>query len=259
MLPLLKNVVVHRSLLWNFIGRDLKVRYRGTVFGYMWSLLEPMAQVLVYYFLFTTVLRRGTEDYPLVVILGVLPYGFFTAVVQGGAVCLVSNANLIKKIYLPRELFLFGLVGSNLIFLVLSLLVVVPFLVYYGVGLGATVLWVPVSVFLLALFASGVGFVVACLNVLYRDVAYVLRVALRILFYGSPVIYPISMVPERLLDVYLLNPVAACLAMMRAGLMNRPLALSSASLGIAAGVSVASFVVGAFVFARYERFVVKYL
>lgn len=259
MLELLRNLLKHHHVLANFVLRDIKVKYRGTVFGYLWSLLEPLSLVGIYWFVFVVIARRGSADYPLVVILGVLPFQFFSAVVNGGAGALASNASLIRRVYLPRELFVVGQVGSNLFVLACSLLVAIPFLWVYDVQLGWRLVFVPVGILGLTALAGGLGLTLACANALYRDVGYVLRVVLRLAFYASPVIYPVAMVPERLQPFYLLNPVAVFLAMVRCGAMNQEMPFTVAHAMLAGGLAVGVSWGGARLFRRWEPRAVKYL
>lgn len=254
-----RHVTGHHHVLTNFVLRDLKVKYRGTVFGYLWSLLEPLSLVGIYWFVFVVIARRGGPDYPLVVILGVLPYQFFNMVVSAGSTALSSNASLIRRVYLPRELFVVASMISNLVVLGLSLLVCVPFLVAYQVPLGSRLLILPVALIALTSFATGIALVLACAHALYRDVGYVLRVVLRLLFYGSPVIYAVDMVPERLRDVYLLNPVAVYLSAVRSAVMNQALPFGVLHGLIAIVAAGLSLYLGAAFFQRYERQAVKFL
>lgn len=259
MFRLFTNASRYRYLLKNFVLGDLKVKYRGSVAGYLWTLLEPMALVATYYFIFVVIARRGDHTYPLVVLLGVLPYNLFSSIVNGGANSLVANASLIRRVYLPRELFLIALLGSNLVVFFSSLLVVIPFLFYYGVTPTISLLFLLPAIILIVLFASGIALIASCINVLYRDVGYLLSVALRLVFYGSPVIYSAHMVPESLRDLYFLNPLAVFLSLIRAAILNEPLICTT---GHIAGAVIASFVVlfgGALFFARWEGRVVKHL
>lgn len=259
MIRLLDNVSKYRYLLANFITRDLKLKYRGSVAGYLWTLLEPMALVATYYFVFVVIAERGDRTYPIVVLLGVLPYNLFSAIVTGGANALVANAPLIRRIYIPRELFLVAQIGSSAVVFFLSLLVVIPFLIFYGIVPGPTLLLLPVAVVAIILFSTGIGLAVSCLNVLYRDVSYVLSVLLRIAFYGSPVIYSIDMVPERLRELYFANPLAVYLSLVRSAVLHQPLAVPTPQLSFALLAALGSFFGGAALFSRWERQVVKHL
>ncbi|MEM6371041.1 MAG: ABC transporter permease, partial [Myxococcota bacterium] len=245
MWELLRNAARHRYVLQNFVARDLRVKYRGSFLGYLWSLLEPLSLVGIYYFVFVLIARRGGPDYPLVVALGILPYTFFSSVITGGAGALTSNRSLIRRVFVPRELFVLGHVGSQLAVFAFSLLAVVPLLFVYGQVPGWRLILLPLSILLLTLLATGVALGLACANVLYRDVTYVLRVLLRVVFYASPVIYPLSLVPERLQVWYLLNPLATLLTMLRSACTNAPFEVPLHFAGLALAVSVGAFTAGA--------------
>lgn len=259
MLRLFRNAWRHHFVLQNFVSRDLKVKYRGTFLGYLWSLLEPLSLVVIYYFVFVVIAGRGGPDYPLVVMLGILPYGYFSSVVTGGSTALTQNRGLIRRVYLPRELFILGHLGSQTAVLVFSLGAVVPFLWIYGIWPGWRIVWLVPAIGLIGLMSTGLALALSCANVLYRDVGYVLRVVLRLGFYGSPVIYPIELVPDRILDLYALNPMATFLTMVRSAFTNAPLPMSAAHVGGAVAVSLVTFAVGAQLFQRWQNRAVKYL
>lgn len=259
MLELIKNLIRYRPVLTNFVLRDIKVKYRGTALGYFWSLLEPLSLVLVYWFVFSIIARRGGPDYPLVVMLGVIPYQFFNQVVSGGANALVGNASLIRRVYLPRELFVVGTAGSSLVVLVLSLFVCVPFMVAYQVVPGWRLIVLPFGLALIFFFSLGLALMLACANAIYRDVAYVVRVVLRLSFYVSPVIYSVEMVPESIRAVYLANPLAVYLSMVRSSIMNQPFGFGAQHAAAAAAVSVLTMALGARLFQRWQAEAVKFL
>jgi len=249
----------HQWVLRNFVARDLKVKYRGTVLGYLWSLLEPLSLVVLYWFVFVVVAKVDKPNYPLQVILGVLPYNFFSAVVTAGSTALTGNASLIRRVYVPREVFVYAGVGSNLAVYGLSLLAVIPFMVAYRAWPGDQLLVLLPATFFLVVFATGIGLVVACANAIYRDVGYVLRVALRFFFYGSPVVYSLDMVPDSLRNWYLLNPMATFISLTRRAILDQPVNVPLEHLAWAMVVSVGTFVLGARVFARWEKHAVKFL
>ncbi len=256
---MLRVIQENQYVLENFIKRDLKVKYRGTLLGYLWSLLEPLSLVGIYYFLFDVIARVDEPGYALIVILGVLPYNLFGAIVQAGAVALTANASLIRRVYIPREVFVYAHVGSNCVVFALSMFAVVPFLFLYEVVPGWRLVFFALAAVLIVLFATGIAFFVACVNALYRDVGYVIRVTLRLLFYGSPLIYPISRVPEEYLGIYLLNPLSVYLSLGRSAFMNQPFPFDELYLIYGIVVAIATFFGGALYFRKYEKKAVKFL
>lgn len=259
MIALFQKLVQHQYILRNFIARDLKVKYRGTVLGYLWSLLEPLSLVAIYYFLFVVVMQVHDPIYPLTVVLGVLPYNLLAAIIQSGSTALVGNAGLIRRVYIPREVFVLSAVGSNLVVYLLSMGVVVPLLFYYQIVPGPQLLWLLPAVVLLVLFGTGVALFLACANAIYRDVAYLVRVVMRIYFYASPIIYSVDRVQGNLREWYLLNPAAIWISVHRSAILERPLGLELRQVGVAAVVSVLVFLFGAWFFERWEKKAVKYL
>ncbi len=259
MFKLFQNLWQYHYVVKNFVARDLKVKYRGTILGYFWSLLEPLSLVGIYYFVFVVIAKRGGPDYPLIVILGVLPYNYMNLVIAGGANSLAGNASLIRRVYLPRELFVVSLVGSNFVVLLLSLLVCVPFLFLYEVAPTWRLIFLPAALLLLTLFATGVALVASCANALYRDVAYIIRVVLRLSFYGSPVIYSLDMVPERLRELYMLNPISIYLSMCRSSVMGTDFAFGPEFAAYGVSMAILVFWLGATLFQRWQNKAVKFL
>ena len=259
MLRLFNHGATHRYVISNFVTRDLKVKYRGTLFGYLWSLLEPMSLVAIYYFVFVVIARRGEEDYALLVILGVLPWTFFSSVVMGGANALRTNAGLIRKVRLPREVYVIAGAASAAAILMLSMLSVIPFLLVFRVAPGLSLLLWPVAIVLIAMMAIGVGLIAACANVIYRDVAYLITVVLRIGFYFSAVIYPVTMVPETFRHIFLFNPMALCLSMARSAVMNSPPPYALEHVASAVLVAFVLLGFGTKFFSRWENKAVKFL
>ncbi len=250
-------------MLQNFITRDLKVKYRGTLFGYLWSLLEPLSLVLVYYFVFAVIAKRGGEGYPLIVALGVFAYSFMSAVVQAGAVALVSNAALIRRVYMPREIFVVSQVGSNLVVFLLNLVAVIPFMIYYEVVPGWRLVFLPLVVLMMVVFSTGLALMAACANTIYRDVGYVIRVIVRLMFYGTPTIYPLAMVQKSisgpLYELYMLNPVTIYIAIVRNSVMNQPIPMELRHGVVAGIIALATLLLGGMLFTRWENNAVKYL
>ena len=259
-LRLFSTIRAHRHVLKNFIGRDLKVKYRGTVFGYLWSLLEPLSLVLVYLFLFGVIIDRDLPAYPLVVAIGVLSYNFMSGIMNGGAAALVANAGLIRRVYLPREVFIFATVGTNTVVFALNMVAIIPLFFVYSIVPSWRVVWFFVAAGLLAVFSTGAALFLACANAVFRDVGYVVRVVLRLAFYGTPAIYPVSMItnPE-FQNLYMYNPLAVYISMARSAIMDRPMFFSPIQGVWAAAFAFAVLLAGAAVFFRWERTAVKFL
>ncbi|MBU0647961.1 ABC transporter permease [Patescibacteria group bacterium] len=198
---------------------DFKLRYSGSVLGYMWSLLKPLGLFLVLYFVFGVALRFDSEikHFPIYLLIGIMLFGFFSEVTTNGLQAVVGRAALIKKIYFPRIIVVLVSSFNALINLFFNFVILAAFMVYFQIDVFAwdTMLVVPyvVELWLLAL---GVSLILSTLYVRYRDLAHIWEVLLQMLFYLTPIIYPLSMVPRQYRDMLLINPLAQIIIDFRA-------------------------------------------
>jgi ABC-type polysaccharide/polyol phosphate export permease len=256
------NIRENKDMLSNFIQKDIRVRYRNSFLGYLWTVLQPLLLSGVYYFLFTILAGNPEELYPLWVLIGVITWGLFSKSLNGSITSLSRNAGMIKQIYFPREIFSLSVVGSNVVITSLSLAVVIPFMVYYELNPGWQIIYIPISFLLIVMMAWGVGMMLAPLNAIHGDIAHLFQFVTRAGFFLSPVMWTISMVPSSkadILDYILLNPMVVPLEMMRSGIDGRPLAIGINSVYYSASFACISLFIGMMVFIRYERNGVKYL
>jgi len=261
-LIMFKNIRDNKSMLSNFIQKDIRVRYRNSLLGYIWTVLQPLLLSGVYYFLFTILAGNPEELYPLWVLIGVITWGLFAKSLNGSITSLSSNAGMIKQIYFPREIFSFTTVGSNVVITALSLAVVIPFIFYYELNPGWQIIYIPISFLLIVMMAWGVGMMFAPLNAVHGDVAHLFQFVTKAGFFLSPVMWTISMVPSSrmdLIDYLLLNPMVVPLEMMRSGIDGRPLAIDLNWICYSVSFACISLFIGMIVFIRYERWGVKYL
>ncbi|MFH2007956.1 MAG: ABC transporter permease [bacterium] len=248
-------------LIANFIRRDLRVKYRNSALGYFWSLLEPLLMSSVYIVLFTIVAGRPQELYPLWVVIGVLAWRFFGASLQLAVSSLLQNEATINSIYFPRSLFAIAATCSQLVMTSMNLLVVIPFMIYFGLAPTAYLLMVPLGLLLLWMLALGVGLGLACLNVVNRDVGYLINFVLLAGMYISPVLWTVEMGRGRaaVMEYLLLNPVAVPITMIRDGVTGQPLTVTAGQIAWSAACCVLAFVFGAMIFQRFEARVIKKL
>lgn len=183
----------YRSLLQNLVKRDVKVRYRNSILGVVWSLLNPLLMMLVFSLIFGKLMpREDIRAYPIFFLVGLLPWQFFTGSLISGTVSTTTNSNMIKKIYFPRELLPTSAVLSNLVNFSLALIVLVVFLYISGIGLTWHALWVPFILVTQIIFSLGLALILSALNVFYRDVIMILDVVLLAWFFLTPIIYPLE-------------------------------------------------------------------
>lgn len=203
----------NRILLRELVVTDFKLRYQGSVLGYLWSLLKPLMLFAILYVVFVQFLKFGAdiEHFPVYLLLGVVLWSFFTEATVQGMQAIVGRGDLIRKINFPKYIIVISGTISALINLILNLLVVLVFVLINGVDLHWSVLWLPVSIIELYVFSLAVAFLLSALYVKYRDISHIWEVFLQGAFYATPILYPISMVlaqSEFAGKILLLNPVA---------------------------------------------------
>lgn len=216
-----RELASSRELFVNLTLRELRGKYKRSLLGWTWSLLNPLSSMLIYTLIFSVIFRQkiapgdpsGLQVFPLFLLAGLLPWNFLANSMTGGMESLVGNANLVKKVYFPREIIVAAIVASWLVSFFMELAVLSGALLIAG---NMVLPWLPVVLVIVALetmFVFGIALLLAICNVYYRDVRHLVGIALQIWFYLTPIIYPITLVPGvkngwPLRSIFLLNPMA---------------------------------------------------
>lgn len=258
----LDEVWQFRELFYFFIWRDIKVRYKQTVLGAAWAIIVPFMNMVVFSLFFGRLADMPSDDipYPLWNFAALVPWQFFTNGVNNSANSLVTNANMIKKIFFPRLVLptaaaVSGIVDFILAFLVL-LLMVLGYHVFniagFSVSLTLNVLWLPLFLLLAVTTSLGVGLWLSAMNVQFRDVRHVVPFLVQFWLFATPIAYPSSLIPEAWRVMYGLNPMAGVVEGFRWTLLNTP-APPSAMLAVSAVTSLVLLTSGAYYFRRMEK------
>jgi len=226
MISKLRELYAYWELAENLVIRDLKVRYKNSVLGFLWSLLNPLLLMLVFTLVFTIMLPNlAIPKFPVFVLCALLPWNFFNTSVLGGTTSIVSNGHLIKKVYFPREILPIAMVLSNFVNLLLALPVLFALIVFFRVPLNVSLVYLPLIMIVQVAFTIGMALILATLDVFYRDTGVIMEVIMQAWFFLTPVFYPVSLLPEwkvvrgialpirRL--TYILNPMASIIASYR--------------------------------------------
>lgn len=239
------------------VGRDLKVRYASSALGYVWSILEPLLMAGVYWFVFTQVFERSVGEEPYIVFLlaGLLPWTWFNSGVMDTAKSLHSEAKLVRSTNVPREVWVLRVVMSKGVEFLLSLPVLFFFALIYATPVSWEILLLVPATVLMAVLVLGIGLFLAPLVVLVRDLERVVRIALRLGFYASPVVFAVPDVPAPWAGLFALNPLSGIVELCRAGFF--PGHVNWVHVGLSTVVSIVVLLVGWTVFARLERTVLK--
>jgi lipopolysaccharide transport system permease protein len=249
----LRDLWTYRELFYFLIWRDVKVRYKQTILGVLWVVIQPLMATLIFT-IFLGVLARipsGDVPYPLLVFTGLLPWTFFSAAVTGSGNSLVSNAHLITKVYFPRMIIPGAAIGGRLLDFAVSLTILAALMVYYGVAPTKNILLLPVMVALITIFSWGFGMWASAANVKYRDIGVVLPVFIQLWMFVSPVAYPVSLIPPDWRWLYFLNPIAGIVEGFRSSILGTP--FNWGPLIYAAIVAVILFFHSAYAFKKMER------
>jgi lipopolysaccharide transport system permease protein len=244
----------YRELLYFLIWRDVKVRYKQTVLGAAWAIIQPVCTMLVFSLFFGRLARIPSDGvpYPVFAYAALVPWMFFATGLNQSADSLVGSANLIKKVYFPRLVVPLASVTSGIIDFGLSFAVLLGLMAWYGIAPTLNVLWLPLLAVLALVTALGVGLWLSALNVEFRDVRYTVPFLVQFWLFATPIAYPSSLLPEQWRPVYGLNPMVGVVEGFRWALLGTetrpgPMVLASAVAALVVLVS------GAFYFRRMER------
>jgi lipopolysaccharide transport system permease protein len=249
----LRDLWAYRDLFYFLIWRDLKVRYKQTVLGVVWVVIQPLVATLIFTIFLGVLARVPSEGtpYALLVYTGLLPWSFFSAALAGSSNSLVGNTHLITKVYFPRMIIPGAAIGARLLDFGIALIILAPLMFYYGVALTRNLLALPLLIALITMFSWGVGMWSSALNVKYRDVGVILPVFTQLWMFVSPVAYPASLVPEKWRWLYYLNPMAGIVEGFRTAILGG--SFKWVPLAYATAATVIIFVYSAYAFRRMER------
>lgn len=250
---LLRDLWTYRELLYFLTWRDVKVRYKQTVLGAAWAIIQPLATMLIFTLFFGKLANIPSDNipYPLFAYSGLLLWTFFANSVSNSGNSLVGSANLISKVYFPRMIIPMAAVAAGLVDFAIAFLVLIPMLAWEGIAPSWSLLLLPVLVLLITLLAIGVGMWMSAKNVQYRDIRYALPFLIQLWMFATPVIYPASMVPDRWRWLLALNPLTGIVEAFRAILFDRP--LDWLALALSAALTIAILIYSAAAFRRLER------
>lgn len=252
-LPDLRELWAHRELLFFLTWRDIKVRYKQTVLGAAWALLQPLLTMLIFTFIFGRMARISSDGmpYPIFAYAGLVPWLFFANAVTNSSNSIVGSSHLITKVYFPRLLIPAAAITAALLDLALAFALLIPMAYYYHVAVGASILLLPVPILLMVLLALAVGLWLSALNVKYRDIRYTIPFVLQIGMFVSPVAYPVSVVPADWHNVFMLNPMAGILGNIRAAIFGLP--FDWIALAVSGAFTLAFLLYATMAFRRMER------
>ncbi len=243
----------YRELLFNLARREISQRYKQSILGYAWVILNPLFQLVVMSFVFSTILRVTNLSVPYIIFLmvGLLPWNLFTASLSSASNSLVSNSSLITKIYFPREILVYGTIMAKIVDFLFSCLVLIVFFYFYKIKLNIMVLWVPLIFLTQFILMCGISLIIAAFNLFYRDIQYLVSLVFMLWFYLTPVMYPVEMFPEKYRFIFSLNPMSVFINAYRQTILGGGMP-NLVSLAIGFIISIGIFIFGYLLFKKLE-------
>lgn len=203
----IKEIYKYRHMLYTIVKQDIRGKYKGSMLGFLWSLLNPLLLLLVYATVFQLVFKVDIPNYPIYLFIALMPWNFFSYTISMGTTCVVSNAGILKKVYFPREILPLATVISNTINYIFGAIIIIIALIFFSpIGLSVYALWLPIIVLIQAIFSLACIMILSAINVYARDIQYIMNPIMMIWFYATPVLYKSDMVPEKYIGLYNLNP-----------------------------------------------------
>jgi lipopolysaccharide transport system permease protein len=255
MLAHAKTLYSYRELLLMWTLREIRVRYKQSLLGAGWALLQPLALMLVFTLVFGVLIQLPSDGvpYPLFAYTALLAWTFFSASVTLAIPTLVNNLNLVTKIYFPREILPIASIGASLADLLVASVLLLAAVIWYQVPLSLNLLWLPLIMAVQIVLALGVVLPASALNVFYRDIRFIVPLGVQLWMYATPIIYPISLVPEQFRTIYAINPMVGIVDSYRRVILHG-VPPSPEYLGLSAAISILLLLAGYTYFKRMEEY-----
>ncbi len=219
-------------MLKQLVRTDFKLRYQGSLLGYLWSLVRPLALFCILYFVFTKFIPLGGDykHWPVALLLGIVVWTYFADVTIGSVEAIVGKGDLLRKINFPKYVIVLSVAFSALINLLINLVVVAVFMIINGVNITPLILYLPIFIVELFVFSVAIAFFLSAAFVRFRDIKYIWEVVMQGLFYATPILYNIKIVPEAAAKLMLLNPIAQIIQDMRYVAINQDQTITLTSI-----------------------------
>ena len=244
----------YKELLYFFVWRDIKVKYKQTVLGALWAVIQPFFSMVVFTIFFGELAKMPSDGipYPVFSYAALVPWTYFTGALSSASNCLVGNSNLLTKVYFPRVALPVASVLAGLIDFFIASILLGGVMMYYHIPFTFQLIFWPILILPLMLLALGFGMLLASLNVKYRDIKYTIPYGIQLLLFLTPIIYPVSIVPEKYRIFILLNPLTGIIESFRSIVVhNKP--VDFMSLGISFVVILSVLAIGLSVFHNTEK------
>ena len=247
-----KKIYNYRELLKTNVKKEIRGRYKNSFLGILWSFLNPLLQLLVYSVIFGALLAGGDETYPIYICVALIPWTYFTTAISQAAFTVIGNADIIKKVYFPREILPISVVTSGAVNFVISTIIILAFVIFSGVGLSWYIVLYPFILLIQYILLLGIGFIVSSVTVYFRDLEHIIGVVLMAAFYATPIVYNIQQLPHALQVLVNLNPMTHLINGYRDIFYYHQMPNMKILL-ILLGISIVLTIVGYFIFKKLQK------
>lgn len=248
---MIKNLYQYRELLKSNIKKEIRGKYKGSFLGVLWSFVNPLLMTLVYAIVFPFILRSGPEHYVTYIVIGILPWNFFTTVISQGTFTILGNAGIIKKVYFPREILPISVATSALVNFLISLPIIFLFLLFSGIGFSWYILLLPLVIICQYILSLGIIFITSAINVYIRDAEYIINFFIQMLFYATPILYESSLFGDKAW-ILSLNPMTTIINSYR-DILYSGIMPNLIQLGLVLVFSILLLLIGILVFRKLEK------
>lgn len=249
---LFKNLYNYRELLKSNVKKEIRGKYKGSFLGVLWSFINPLLQVAVYAIVFPYIMRIQQEHYLQYLIIGIIPWTFFTTVISQGMITVRMNSGIIKKVYFPREILPISVTLSGLVNFFISCIIIVLFCVFGGLGISWHIVLLPAIATIQFFFTLGLVFALSAINIYIKDTEYIVQFIINMLFYGTPILYSAELFPKKIRWLLYANPLTELIDAYRDIFMYHRIPGFYAMMYLL-GITIFVFGLGYFIFRKLEK------
>lgn len=251
-MKLVQDLRNYREFLKSNVKKDIRGKYKGSFLGILWSFINPLLSVLVYAIVFPYIMRIKVENYLIYLITGIIPWTFFTSSINMGIISILSNANLIKKVYFPRIILPISSVTSCLVNFLISCIIILLFCIGSGLGISVHLLWLPLIAIVQYVMLLGFTFILSAVEMYMRDIEHIVNFILSMAFYVTPILYTPDIFPDNLSWLLKVNPMAYLVNAYRSIFFYQTMP-DMMGLGIVGIFSVIIFLMGYIIFEKLQK------
>ena len=247
-----QKIYNYRELLKTNVKKEIRGKYKNSILGILWSFLNPLLQLAVYSVIFGALLAGGDKTYHIYICVALIPWTYFTTAITQAAFTVIGNADIIKKVYFPREILPISVVTSGAVNFAISTIIILAFVIFSGVGLSWYILLYPLILLVQYILLLGISFIVSSVTVYFRDLEHIIGVVLMAAFYGTPIVYKLEQLPANLQIIMQLNPMTHLINAYRDIFYYHQMP-NMKILCLLLGISVILTIIGYFIFKKLQK------